>query len=234
MAVDPLMSSADPRNPQTWNRYSYALNNPLVLIDPLGLYSVDGPNKDQFNQQTSDTIGMPVYEDENGNMQRAQGPAAPGTEAAVAAFDAASAADFTIHADSGSDVAIDNYNTQTVNPGQIGALPSSAPAGAPQSSTQGEVVTHILSEYTAGSASGFAQGSFPAAHERGMEAQNQYRAGRGQVAVTSTETSRTKNMLFRPLTGNFRTIDFNRADGGRTRVTIQQSGWFTPAGVTVE
>jgi len=29
--------SVDPTNPQTWNRYAYALNNPLALFDPLGL-----------------------------------------------------------------------------------------------------------------------------------------------------------------------------------------------------
>jgi hypothetical protein len=27
-----------PANPQTWNRYSYALNNPVTFTDPLGLY----------------------------------------------------------------------------------------------------------------------------------------------------------------------------------------------------
>lgn len=34
---DPLMSSAKVKNPQTFNRYSYVLNNPINLIDPLGL-----------------------------------------------------------------------------------------------------------------------------------------------------------------------------------------------------
>ncbi|MCX6620776.1 MAG: RHS repeat-associated core domain-containing protein, partial [Acidobacteria bacterium] len=35
---DPLMASAHVLNPQTWNRYSYALNNPLRITDPEGLY----------------------------------------------------------------------------------------------------------------------------------------------------------------------------------------------------
>ena len=34
---DPLLESADPANPQTWNRYAYVVNSPLVLIDPTGL-----------------------------------------------------------------------------------------------------------------------------------------------------------------------------------------------------
>ncbi|MFV0388158.1 MAG: RHS repeat domain-containing protein [Pyrinomonadaceae bacterium] len=35
---DPLLSSGRIENPQTWNRYAYVLNNPLLYIDPLGLY----------------------------------------------------------------------------------------------------------------------------------------------------------------------------------------------------
>ena len=34
---DPLMASGKRGNPQTWNRYVYVLNNPLNIIDPLGL-----------------------------------------------------------------------------------------------------------------------------------------------------------------------------------------------------
>ncbi|MCC6487562.1 MAG: RHS repeat-associated core domain-containing protein [Candidatus Hydrogenedentes bacterium] len=38
---DPLMSSAHVADPQTWNRYTYGLNNPLRFTDPLGLYVWD-------------------------------------------------------------------------------------------------------------------------------------------------------------------------------------------------
>ena len=41
MTPDPLLSSGRPNNPQTWNRYAYALNNPLAIIDPTGLYNLD-------------------------------------------------------------------------------------------------------------------------------------------------------------------------------------------------
>lgn len=35
--IDPLSASATIRNPQTFNRYSYALNSPYKFTDPLGL-----------------------------------------------------------------------------------------------------------------------------------------------------------------------------------------------------
>jgi RHS repeat-associated protein len=39
-SVDPTLMSIDPANPQTLNRYTYALNNPLAFVDPDGLESV--------------------------------------------------------------------------------------------------------------------------------------------------------------------------------------------------
>jgi RHS repeat-associated protein len=41
MHPDPAgLAAVDPTNPQTWNRYTYVLNNPEILIDPLGLFCV--------------------------------------------------------------------------------------------------------------------------------------------------------------------------------------------------
>jgi len=45
---DPLLNSGHPTDPQSWNRYSYTLNNPLKYVDPDGLWQwAAGPCDDQ-------------------------------------------------------------------------------------------------------------------------------------------------------------------------------------------
>lgn len=41
MSPDPFLSSGRPANPRSWNRYTYALNKPLRILDPTGLYVWD-------------------------------------------------------------------------------------------------------------------------------------------------------------------------------------------------
>lgn len=38
-SIDPLLASGWPAQPQSWNRYSYTINNPLKYIDPTGMRS---------------------------------------------------------------------------------------------------------------------------------------------------------------------------------------------------
>lgn len=43
VSPDPAgISATASANPQTWNRYAYVLNNPLAMVDPLGLCVIDG------------------------------------------------------------------------------------------------------------------------------------------------------------------------------------------------
>lgn len=57
---DPLLSSADISDPQSWNRYSYSLNNPVRYVDPTGLWiwdvSAGGPVSDaELDRRMRDT-----------------------------------------------------------------------------------------------------------------------------------------------------------------------------------
>jgi RHS repeat-associated protein len=72
LSPDPLMASAHVKNPQTWNRYSYALNNPLSIIDPEGLYPSPAYNCDKDHKQCLNDSQRALLEkstitDKNGN-----------------------------------------------------------------------------------------------------------------------------------------------------------------------
>lgn len=66
-SVDPILSSARKNHPQSWNRYSYVLNNPLVLVDPNGLQDQSEDlrrrlREQQQNQPITTTEGTPATE----------------------------------------------------------------------------------------------------------------------------------------------------------------------------
>jgi RHS repeat-associated protein len=65
-SVDPLMASADINSPQTLNRYSYVMNNPLNLTDPTGMIAgcPEGQtcqNDDAGKEYYINTVGAVVY-----------------------------------------------------------------------------------------------------------------------------------------------------------------------------
>jgi RHS repeat-associated protein len=56
-AVDPLMASASPGNPQTFNRYSYTGNNPVNYTDPSGLDVCESGNTVTFEGRGNPCTG---------------------------------------------------------------------------------------------------------------------------------------------------------------------------------
>lgn len=69
LSPDPAgLGAADPTNPQSWNRYAYALNNPLRYTDPSGLYCFYGGDGDT-PQNDGDSSDFNF--DEHGDQGRA-------------------------------------------------------------------------------------------------------------------------------------------------------------------
>jgi RHS repeat-associated protein len=66
MRPDPYSGSYDPSNPQSFNRYSYLLNNPLASVDPLGLDGCGGDNGPKANVVAHDGSGVHAEEDDGG------------------------------------------------------------------------------------------------------------------------------------------------------------------------
>jgi RHS repeat-associated protein len=115
-SVDPLMASGTAGNPQSWNRYTYAFNNPLLFTDPSGLVAGD------YYNERGDWIGTDGLNDGQAYLVTSQNEAQR-METAT---------------DSGALVSANNYTSLLTLPSQavrqeIGVAAvarSNAPAGA--------------------------------------------------------------------------------------------------------
>jgi RHS repeat-associated protein len=66
MSPDPLMASAKVWNPQTWDRYTFALNNPLAFVDPTGMEEVTA--EQCAKDKNCITVKVNVIYDQNANQ----------------------------------------------------------------------------------------------------------------------------------------------------------------------
>jgi RHS repeat-associated protein len=70
---DPLITSGKVEVPQSWNRYTYCVNNPLAFVDPTGLEwrTNDGSGALRWYEKDDDRTGSTEYTNEyyqNGNQ----------------------------------------------------------------------------------------------------------------------------------------------------------------------
>src|SRR5437870_1356996 len=56
-SADPLMTSARPIDPQSWNRYTYTLNKPTKYSDPSGMETIAAGNYDSVMSHISSWAG---------------------------------------------------------------------------------------------------------------------------------------------------------------------------------
>jgi len=87
-SVDPLIASGRASLPQSWNRYAYALNNPLWLIDPDGLMDTDPNEQQQKKQAQQPPQGQPAQTPPSSPSQPAGAPQTPTGVKVTLAMDA--------------------------------------------------------------------------------------------------------------------------------------------------
>jgi RHS repeat-associated protein len=73
-SVDPFGAGSNVHNPQSFNRYTYVLNNPTNAVDPTGLFA-----DDPYHHELEDAEQRYLQGDEQQSQQQQQNPATPTT-----------------------------------------------------------------------------------------------------------------------------------------------------------
>ncbi len=68
-SVDPLTASANVKDPQTFNRYSYAMNSPYKFTDPLGLIAEDSEGRKRIESLGCKKNDAQSCQDRSGQYQ---------------------------------------------------------------------------------------------------------------------------------------------------------------------
>jgi RHS repeat-associated protein len=136
-------------NPQSWNRYAYAWNNPLRKTDPPGrVVNVGGESAQQFIDLLKKHSGLNLVTDKKGHLKAEGKRDKNGTSGELAKqINRAISSDKVINitANQGETPAenfYDDHSTQTVDMSDFSKTDAQAPDLA------GALLDHVMSEYT--------------------------------------------------------------------------------------
>lgn len=135
LSVDPTLESADPFLPQSWNRYNYVQNNPLLYVDPTGeilVFSGSHENLEKLRELVNTLLyGYELKINSNGTAElvatNVQGPPSPEQTALANVLSIAINRSEVIRVgvESGaSDVRIGNYFSSEIDVQDLGAIGS--------------------------------------------------------------------------------------------------------------
>jgi RHS repeat-associated protein len=183
LSVDPAGESFDPQSPQSWNRYSYVHDSPIIAIDPSGKVVIFYGTQDEFRKLESivnqGLRGVRLVIDNNGRASLVatgdSGPPSPEQSALANILGSAISNRQTIgiglvSGDSG--VMVGSYNTRQIDVGDLAAV------GRGPAASGFSLFTHELTEQVLKQTNGLANATpgndqqYRAAHASAIAAQS--------------------------------------------------------------
>jgi RHS repeat-associated protein len=211
LSVDPAGASFDPRAPQSWNRYSYVQNRPMVAADPTGEVlsftgSREGKNVVQ-NLANGDLFGQDLVIDSAGNTTlQTNGEVGPPTreqQAAASIYGAiighSETATLSIGVNS-SDVLFGSYENEAIDIADISKV-GSGPAATASGVLLHEVAESAYKQFNNLPSVLITMKGLEAAHRIGIAAQNRANTFE-RINSTRSELFNNGNLVTRQLLVN--------------------------------
>lgn len=226
LSVDPLLESASPFRPQTWNRNSYVADNPLKYVDPTGevLYFFGvGNGPDQVEAVANNTLfGVDLEIDARGKASLVPnnevGPPTPEQQALAdtlsGAINHTKNIGLTVASGAG-DVVFGQYSTATLDIGDISG------AGNGPGVNAAAILAHEVGEQTAAQTRGLAAdiSGFNVAHRAGIRAQESVSGYTRVSSAPQLDANNSGQIVGTHRRGNdVVTVTFYFTNGNLTRV----------------
>ncbi len=227
LSADPALKSANPKSPQTWDRYAYVAGNPLKYLDPSGeILNFFGTADDlsKLQEVANQTLqGVDLVIDQNGRASLVPnnevGPASPEQQAFADTLSSAinSRQSVNIGVTSGDiGITFGQYATGRIDIQDIAAV------GSGRGVNSASALAHEIAEQTAKQTMGLSNtpNDFAQAHRLAVSAQQKVsgyilvyqephlnRQGTGYIISDHGKGSDTVTVTFRFVNGNLVRVD---------------------------